>query len=547
MVRIGTGIGKHYPGSTSGEVFNNYSTNIASGRFSHAEGHDNKAIGDMSHAEGVNTRADGIYSHTEGIRSYTVNEASHAEGSGTTAAGRASHAEGCGTKANANYSHAEGYITTANGDYSHAEGLSTSAIGNYSHAEGYYTTANGDSSHAEGNSTTASGDYSHAEGNRTTANGRYSHAEGWDTIASGDSSHAEGRDTIANGNYSHAEGWGTIASGYSSHAEGNNTKASGNYSHAGGLSSSANGKASFSQGEYLLSQNEGEAAMGVRNSSVYTSMLEGELTARATLFSVGMGVDGTARNAMELKYNGDLYLFGAGNYNGRNSLGNAAYDSTVQTVQSLLGGGSTVMPSGNKALVCNTTATALTKTVTDSSVKVEEGTIVTVWFKQGSSASSVSSRLTLSVNGISAPICAPHLTGTATATRYMPPIINQDCILSFMYDSDGYWHFIGNPVIATGCKELISSQSFCTYVIFANRMTIYFLRQVVATPSNVTHTFPIPFSEDYYLTAVATGMGTGFQRGSAILNLSKTDIQVDFAVDGNNSNERGGIIVAGMI
>ena len=78
-------------------------------------------------------------------------------------------------------------------------------------------------------------------------------------------------------------------------------------------------------------------------------------------------------------------------------------------------------------------------------------------------------------------------------------------------------------------------------------MMIYFLRQSVATQANVTVTFPIPFSENYYLTAVATGIGTGFQRGSAILNLSRTDIQVDFAVDGNNSNERGGIIVAGMI
>ena len=72
MVRIGTGIGVHYPGSTSGEVFNNYSNNVASGRFSHAEGLNNNAIGDMSHAEGVNNRADGLYSHTEGISSHTV-------------------------------------------------------------------------------------------------------------------------------------------------------------------------------------------------------------------------------------------------------------------------------------------------------------------------------------------------------------------------------------------------------------------------------------------------------------------------------------------
>ena len=66
---------------------------------------------------------------------------SHAEGEDTTASSNYSHAEGYGTTASGHSSHAEGYITTASGIYSHAEGHSTIASGDYSHAQNYYTIA----------------------------------------------------------------------------------------------------------------------------------------------------------------------------------------------------------------------------------------------------------------------------------------------------------------------------------------------------------------------------------------------------------------------
>lgn len=99
------------------------------------------------------------------------------------ASGKYSHAEGFGTTAFGTHSHAEGTSTTASGGDSHSEGFGTIAFGAHSHAEGYETTANGDSAHAEGRNTTASNGYSHAEGCNTTASGMASHASGWHTIA----------------------------------------------------------------------------------------------------------------------------------------------------------------------------------------------------------------------------------------------------------------------------------------------------------------------------------------------------------------------------
>ena len=120
-----------------GEVFNDYENNVASGK----------------------------YSHAEGFR--------------TIASGRNSHAEGADTEARQDCSHAEGYNTTAGGICSHAEGYSTTAGGN-SHAEGSYTKANAMCSHTEGDSTIASGKYQHVQGkyNKEDTKDKYAHIVG---------------------------------------------------------------------------------------------------------------------------------------------------------------------------------------------------------------------------------------------------------------------------------------------------------------------------------------------------------------------------------
>ena len=240
--------GVYFPTTSYAEIFNDYTHNVATGIFSHAEGGSTTANAHYSHAEGGGTTASGNSSHAEGWSTTASGGDSHAEGNNTTASGNQSHAEGDNTTASGYSSHAEGVSTTASGNHSHAEGVLSYAGGYESHAEGYSTKAIGDSSHAEGLGTTASGYQSHAEGSSTKANGKCSHAEGYSTKAIGQSSHAEGDSTTASGDRSHAEGGDTTASGDRSHAEGDSTTASGDSSHAEGISTYAGGNQSHAEG-----------------------------------------------------------------------------------------------------------------------------------------------------------------------------------------------------------------------------------------------------------------------------------------------------------
>lgn len=159
----------------------------------------------------------------------------------------------------------------------------------------------GTNSFAEGQSTTASKYCSHAEGCYTEASEEYSHAEGYSTIASGQTSHAEGGSTVASGQTSHAEGHYTTASGAYSHAEGDYTTASGDYSHA--------------EGDYTLTGNDAEHAQGRYNKTHRVSFTFGN--AGNTIHSIGIGNSESARkNAVEVMQNGDVYIFGAGAYDG---------------------------------------------------------------------------------------------------------------------------------------------------------------------------------------------------------------------------------------
>lgn len=65
-VTIDNAVGKLYPGSTHGEIFNKYEGNIASGDYSHAEGYASHTYGESSHAEGFATTTNNIAEHAEG-------------------------------------------------------------------------------------------------------------------------------------------------------------------------------------------------------------------------------------------------------------------------------------------------------------------------------------------------------------------------------------------------------------------------------------------------------------------------------------------------
>ena len=162
------------------EVFNDYNKNVATGRYSHAEGSDTKATGDYSHAEGVQTIASGHYSHAEGVLTTASGSTSHAEGTQNIASGFVSHAEGRNTEATNTCAHAEGFGTKATGEYSHAEGDNAIASGQGAHAEGYSAVASGRYSHAEGSSTIAASPRQHVQGryNIEDAESKYAHIVG---------------------------------------------------------------------------------------------------------------------------------------------------------------------------------------------------------------------------------------------------------------------------------------------------------------------------------------------------------------------------------
>lgn len=83
-----SGTGEH------SEIFNDYSSNQASGTYSHAEGWMTVADGVESHAENMMTNAIGSMSHAEGYQTETRGMCSHAEGYCTRACGDNSHSEG---------------------------------------------------------------------------------------------------------------------------------------------------------------------------------------------------------------------------------------------------------------------------------------------------------------------------------------------------------------------------------------------------------------------------------------------------------------------
>ena len=94
-----------------------------------------------------------------------------------------------------------------------------------------------------------------------------------------------GTECVANGENSHAEGFGTIADGANSHTEGIFTQAYNIGEHA--------------QGQYNISHTRGEQPEG------------------NTIISAGIGTsENDRKNAFEITQNGDIYIYGLGNYNG---------------------------------------------------------------------------------------------------------------------------------------------------------------------------------------------------------------------------------------
>lgn len=130
-------------------------------------------------AEIFNSYEDGIEGEYRNIASGRY---SHAEGMSTQANGDYSHAEGKSTQANGDYSHAEGSSAYADADCSHAEGRSTAVYADYGHAEGYCTIASSPSQHVQGeyNIEDAANTYAHIVGNGSSTARSNAHTLDWD-------------------------------------------------------------------------------------------------------------------------------------------------------------------------------------------------------------------------------------------------------------------------------------------------------------------------------------------------------------------------------
>ena len=194
--------GTYFPTTSYAEIFNDYTNNVATGNFSHAEGKLTKVNGEASHVEGLSNTINALHAHAEGHGNTISGDDSHAEGKENTVSGEYAHAEGYKNEVQSNAGHAEGNTTTVSGVNAHAEGNST-----YIH-----TTA--DNSHAEGTGSYTKGVNAHAE-NSSYANGKNSHSGG-EATAGGVNSFAHGiKGTLASGANSIALVSGT-ASGDSS-------------------------------------------------------------------------------------------------------------------------------------------------------------------------------------------------------------------------------------------------------------------------------------------------------------------------------------------
>ena len=153
------------------EKFND-NNNIASGKYSHAEGQSTEARGTAAHAEGKSTEVSGNYSHAEGIRTNATGGGSHCEGYNDSSSITNMMAQGLG-------SHCEGYANNVIKRATHAG----------SHIEGYSDNSDGIT--------------------LQWAQGKGTHCEGWNTYCANDTTaaaHTEGRGTAAGSAYQHIEG-----------------------------------------------------------------------------------------------------------------------------------------------------------------------------------------------------------------------------------------------------------------------------------------------------------------------------------------------------
>lgn len=296
------------------------------------------SYGKSSHSEGYLTAATENYAHAEGEMAFASGTASHAEGYNTAALASGAHAEGHNTITKNVGEHAEGkYNQSHEGQTIHSIGIGTSntdrknafeimqngdayliGVGNYdgihiksetgapSSLQTLQETVNskqatlqvGNGIDITNNTISALGYEYNSDINSIT--------NGFECVASGTASHSEGTSCVAYGENSHAEGYQchTLDAAFASHAEGIETEA----------------------------YNIGEHAQGKYNVSHQANISETQHEGN-TIVSVGIGDGRDRKNAFEIMQNGDIYVYGLGNYNGTIT---KIDDPAIMTLQDIL-------------------------------------------------------------------------------------------------------------------------------------------------------------------------------------------------------------------
>lgn len=341
------------------EVFNDYSNNTAIGNYSHIEGQSSEkayssttipsdvqqimmdwymsftgwsmAYGIGSHVEGQNCLATGDYSHAEGIKTISANDGSHSEGTGTNAAGVYSHAEGQSTTAFSMASHSEGGLTTCKGNYGHAEGFRCNVENTAGHAEGYITYCHSNYGHSEGKQTSSVGFCAHSEGygertERSIQITNISNIEGKTSYFTANNINGLKKGIcfiIDNIPYSvlYIESNKVYVNKWIEFNQQEydiiimNGCSYGDHSHIENELNNAIGRASSVSGLNCIAFNDNEFACGKYNFSDYTGD-----NSNKTFYSIGFGDNESNRkNIIEVKENGDIYIYGIGGYLGNNS------------------------------------------------------------------------------------------------------------------------------------------------------------------------------------------------------------------------------------
>lgn len=328
------GVGQTYSNTINGEIFNDYTNNIANGKNAHAEGQQTNATGPRAHAEGYLTKVFAAEGHAEGRENWCLGAQGHSEGFYSIVFGAISHVEGCSYDEDYGESEATKIILGIEDEEIIRTILSNSEFFTYIYNEdgGYYTLQVNNSFFEKYIAHCSFGERSHVEGTNNICTDNSSHVEGHNNICGNkiashghpsvnNANHIEGSDNVLysdlNRHYAiHIEGYKNTFNGnseipfdvYGVHIEGanNSVDATGNsfYTgvHVGGeYSKIKSGRCSFLHGYHLNAEVNYQVAFGRYNQT----WADG----RKILFAYGIGnSDNDRKNAISIFENGEVYI-----------------------------------------------------------------------------------------------------------------------------------------------------------------------------------------------------------------------------------------------